>query len=205
MFAAFGIVCGLMEARATGRGQIVDAAMLDGSTLLMSQFFGFLAEGTWAEKRGSNILDGGAPWYRTYETADGRYLAVGAFEARFWENFLVGLGLEPARMADRAERANWEALTDTIAEIIKSRPVAHWSDVFAMLDACVTPVLSMREGMQQPHMRERGIVIDWNGVLQPAPAPRFSETPGALQATREFDSATSVLDVWERDPGPCQS
>lgn len=196
MMAAFGIVCALLEARASGRGQVVDTAMVDGSALLMAQFYGFLAEGSWAEKRASNILDGGAPWYRTYETSDGRHLAVGAFEQRFWNNFLSGLGIDAGCVPDRSDRVNWPGISAIIAERVLSKPLDHWSSVFAQVDACATPVLSLSEGIGHDHLRTRGVIVTHQGVAQPAPAPRLSLSPAAIQPACQLASAADAMGIW---------
>ena len=197
MFAAFGIVSALLAVRSGGRGQVIDAAMIDGSTLLMAQFYGFLAEGSWQEKRAGNILDGGAPWYRTYEASDGGYLAVGAFEGRFWDAFIAGLGLDATTLPERSDRANWPALCERIGAVVASRPLEHWTEAFAGVDACAGPVLTLHEGMRQPQMRERGVIVDWQGVAQPAPAPRFGGTPAAIQPTRVSSTASDMLARWK--------
>lgn len=197
MFLAFGVVCALLHARATGQGQVVDAAMADGASTLMAQYYGFLAQGSWLTERGKNILDGGAPWYGTYETADGRHIAAGAFEDRFWLLFLQRLGLDPATLPGREERANWPALRERIAAVVKARPLAHWCAVFEGSDACVTPVLTLREAHAHPHHRERGTFATVDGLLQPSPAPRFSRTPGRIRTDLacEADVAT-ILAEW---------
>ena len=201
MFAAFGIACALLDASTSGKGQVIDAAMVDGSTLLMAQFYGFLAEGSWSEQRGDNILDGGAPWYRTYGTADGRYLAVGAFEQRFWDNFLAGLGLDATTLPERSDRGNWRSIGVTIEAVIKTRTLDVWTKIFTGLDACAGPVLGLREGMRQPHMRARGVVVERDGLWQPAPAPRLGRTPAAIGATRMHADAAAALDAWTGTSG----
>ncbi|WP_291977070.1 MULTISPECIES: CaiB/BaiF CoA-transferase family protein [unclassified Chelatococcus] len=197
MFLAFGVACALLHARATGQGQVVDAAMVDGASALMAQFYGFLAQGSWLTERGQNILDGGAPWYGTYETADGRHIAAGAFEGRFWLMFLEGLGLDAATLPPREERTHWPALRARIAAVIKAQPLAHWQEVFDGSDACVMPVLTLNEAHTHPHLVERGTFGTVDGLLQPSPAPRFSRTPGQIQTglARDTDAAT-ILAEW---------
>lgn len=197
MFLAFGVACALLHARATGQGQVVDAAMVDGASALMAQFYGFMAQGSWLAERGRNILDGGAPWYGTYETADGRHIAAGAFEGRFWQMFVQGLGLDPATLPPREERANWPGLRATIAAAVKAKSLAHWRVIFDGSDACVMPVLTLAEAHNHPHHLERETFATVNGLLQPSPAPRFSRTPGQIQGdlARACDSAT-ILAEW---------
>jgi len=182
MLLAFGIACGVIEARASGRGQVVDAAMIDGAALLATMFSGFMASGLWRDARGSNILDGGAPWYDTYETRDGGHVAVGAIEAKFYAELLARLGLDAALAATQHDRRTWPALRATLAARFREKTRDEWSAVFASADACVAPVLTFAESRAHPQVVARGGAIEIGGVAQPAPAPRFARTPGA--ATR---------------------
>jgi len=182
MLLAFGIACGVIEARASGRGQVVDAAMIDGAALLATMFSGFMASGIWHDARGSNILDGGAPWYDTYETRDGGHVAVGAIEAKFYAELLARLGLDAALAATQHDRRTWPALRATLAARFREKTRDEWSAVFAGADACVAPVLTFAESRAHPQVVARTGAIEIGGVAQPAPAPRFARTPGA--ATR---------------------
>ena len=182
MLLAFGIACGVIEARASGRGQVVDAAMVDGAALLAAMFSGFLASGIWRETRGTNILDAGAPWYDTYETRDGKHVAVGAIEAKFYAELLARLGLDASLAATQHDRRTWPALRAALAERFGEKTRDEWSAVFAGVDACVAPVLTFAESRAHPQVVARGGAIEIGGVAQPAPAPRFARTPGA--ATR---------------------
>ena len=182
MLLAFGIACGVIEARASGRGQVVDAAMVDGAALLAAMFSGFLASGIWRETRGTNILDAGAPWYDTYETRDGKHVAVGAIEAKFYAELLARLGLDGSLAATQHDRRTWPALRAALAERFGEKTRDEWSAVFAGVDACVAPVLTFAESRAHPQVVARGGAIEIGGVAQPAPAPRFARTPGA--ATR---------------------
>ena len=182
MLLAFGIACGVIEARASGRGQVVDAAMVDGAALLAAMFSGFLASGIWRETRGTNILDAGAPWYDTYETRDGKHVAVGAIEAKFYAELLARLGLDGSLAATQHDRRTWPALRAALAERFREKTRDQWSAVFAGVDACVAPVLTFAESRAHPQVVARGGAIEIGGVAQPAPAPRFARTPGA--ATR---------------------
>lgn len=179
MFLALGVLCALLEARSSGQGQVVDAAMTDGSASLMSLFTGLMARGRWTLERGVNMLDGGAPYYGTYETADGRHVAVGALEEPFWLALLSGLGLDAKAMPSRNDHTQWPAIRTILEAAFRSRPRDAWASLFAFTDACVTPVLNLAEAAGHPHNQARQTFIEIDGVVQPAPAPRFSRTPSA--------------------------
>ncbi len=171
MMLAFGVVCGILEARQSGRGQVVDAAMTDGSALLMSMMYGMHAAGTWSNQREANLVDGGKHFYDTYECADGKWIAVGAIEPHFFAVLLEKLGLASA---DRAR----------LAALFKTKSRDEWATHFADSDACVAPVLDLDEAPRHPHNVARGTFVEVDGVIQPAPAPRFSRTPGAVRSNR---------------------
>ena len=180
LMLAFGVLAAVLHARSSGQGQVVDCAMTEGSSLLMSMMWGFKGAGLWSPERGTNIIDTGAHFYDTYETLDGGYLAVGPVEPQFYARFRQGLGLEgneafDAQMSPRA----WPALTDRLADIFRTRTRDDWCAVFEGLDACVTPVLSLDEAPHHPHNVAREAFIAVDGVMQPAPAPRYSLTPCA--------------------------
>lgn len=179
MLLAFGIACGIIEARSSGRGQVVDAAMLDGASLLATMFSGLLASKQWSEMRGENVLDSGAPWYDTYATKDGRHIAIGAIEPKFYAELLKRMGLEAASLPAQNERAHWPELRRTFAAAFLSKTREEWCDVFDGSDACFAPVLSFSEARRHPHAGARAAYVDLGGVVQPAPAPRFTRTPGA--------------------------
>jgi alpha-methylacyl-CoA racemase len=176
MFLAFGVVCALLEAQRSGKGQVVDAAMVDGSATLMALMFGMYAQGTWKDERGVNVLDTGAPWYDTYATKDGKWLAVGAIERRFYEAFVERLGLKLADLPKQHDRSGWPELRRRFAEAIAAKTRDAWETIFAGSDACVAPVLALGEVAQHPHNAARGTFVTRDGVLQPAPTPRFSRT-----------------------------
>jgi alpha-methylacyl-CoA racemase len=176
MFLAFGVVCALLEAQRSGKGQVVDAAMVDGSATLMALMYGMFAQGTWKDERGVNVLDTGAPWYDTYQTKDGKWLSVGAIEARFYEEFVERLGLKMAELPKQHDRSGWADLKRRFAETIKSKTRDEWEQVFAGSDACVAPILTLGEVADHPHNVARATFSRRDGVLQPAPAPRFSRT-----------------------------
>ena len=182
MMLAFGIACGIIEARQSGRGQVVDAAMIDGASSLAAMFHGMIASQRWTESRASNFLDSGAPWYDVYSTKDDRWLAVGAIEPPFYRALLRGLGLEgDAALPMQMDRAQWPKLRERFAAAFAGKTSDEWMAVFEGTDGCVAPVLSFTEARSHPHAVARDAFIDVGGVPQPAPAPRFDRTPGAVQ------------------------
>ena len=179
MMLAFGIACGIIEAKTSGRGQVVDAAMVDGASTLAAMFHGMIASGRLSEQRATNVLDSGAPWYDTYRTRDERYLAVGAIEPHFYKALLRGLGLEgDASLPGQNDSKGWPELRVRFADVIATRTSDEWMSVFEGTDACVAPVLSFSEAPRHPHAVARKAFIELGGVVQPAPAPRFERTPG---------------------------
>ncbi|MBC2876876.1 MULTISPECIES: CaiB/BaiF CoA transferase family protein [Streptomyces] len=181
LYLVVGVLSALLHARATGTGQVVDAAIVDGTAHLTAMLHGMLAAGAWQDRRGGNLLDGGAPFYGVYETSDGGHMAVGALEPRFYGEFVRLLGIEGAEAAGRDDPGRWGELRDLVAERFRGRTRAEWTAVFEGTDACVAPVLSLREAPGHPHLAARGTFADRDGVVQPAPAPRFSATPGSLR------------------------
>jgi alpha-methylacyl-CoA racemase len=176
MLLVTGVLAALWERSRSGRGQVVDAAMVDGVGVLLHMAWSLRGLGAWSDERGANLLDGGAPFYDTYECADGRYVAVGAIEGRFYEHLLDGLGLSREDVPDRRDRATWPALRALFARAFAAKPRDEWARIFAGTDACVTPVLRFDEVAGHPHAAARGAIIDVDGVAQAAPAPRFSRT-----------------------------
>jgi alpha-methylacyl-CoA racemase len=176
MYLVVGVLAALLESRTSGRGQVVDAAIVDGTAHLSTMLLGMLAGGLWQDERGVNVLDTGVPWYDVYETADGGHLAVGALEPQFYAELLDRLGLTDVAPS----REDPVALRALLTETIRSRTRDEWTAVFAGSDACVAPVLSYAEAREHPHLRARGTYVESHGIVQPAPAPRFSRTPGAL-------------------------
>lgn len=182
LLLAFGMLAALLEARTTGQGQVVDAAIVDGVASLMTIIYQFDAHGWMTSERGTNAFDSGAPYYDVYVCADGRYLSVGAVEHRFYEQLLSALGPNAAELPPRDDRASWPLLKARIAEVIATRTQAQWCETLAdQTEICVAPVLTMHEAPEDPHLRARGTFIEVGGVRQPAPAPRFSRTPGRVQ------------------------
>ena len=176
MFLLVGILAALWERQSSGKGQVVDAAMVDGSSVLVQMMWQMRSSGMWTDVRGTNMLDGGAPYYDTYECADGRYVAVGAIEPQFYAALLAGLGLDAATLPGQNDAARWPELRAVLTETFAGRDRDHWAKVFADSDACVTPVLAFGEVQTEPHITERNTFYEVNGGLQPLPAPRFSRT-----------------------------
>jgi alpha-methylacyl-CoA racemase len=181
MLSAFGVLAGVINARATGVGQIVDAAMVDGSALLMTSHHGFVADGWWdGASRAANLLDGAAPFYTTYRTLDGGHVAVGALEPQFYEALIEGLSLEKTELPHQLDREKWPELRGIFSGVFASRTRDDWERHFEGTDACVAPVLSMIEAATHPHNVHRSTFVAPGGVNQPAPTPRFSHTPSAI-------------------------
>jgi alpha-methylacyl-CoA racemase len=198
MFLVAGVLAALWEAGRSGRGQVVDAAVVDGTSSLTALLHGLIAAGAWSGGRGQNLLDSGAPYYDAYETADGEYVAVGALEPAFYGQLLQGLGLDPAEVPDRADPAQWPALRATFTERFAGRTRSEWVAVFEGTDACVAPVLSPSAAPDHPHLRERATYVVVDGVTQPAPAPRFSRTEArlGLPPARTGQHSRAALAAW---------
>jgi len=180
MFLAFGVACALVETRGSGRGQVVDAAMTDGASLLMAMTYSLKARGRWRAERQANLLDGGAPFYGVYRCADGKWVAVGALEPQFFAALVDKLGLESGAFADRWNPRAWPAIRARLEAAFAERSRDEWSALFAGSDACVAPVLDVAEAPRHPHNLARRTFVDVGGAPQPAPAPRFSRTPAEI-------------------------
>jgi crotonobetainyl-CoA:carnitine CoA-transferase CaiB-like acyl-CoA transferase len=204
MLLLVGVLAALYERQRSGRGQVIDAAMVDGVALLASMVHALAAADSWdLERPGTNLLDTGAPFYDVYRTADDRFVAVGALEPRFYRALLAGLGLAEDAAPDRDDRAQWPALRALLAARFGAGSRAHWEQVFAGTEACVAPVLTFAEAHRHPHLRARGTYPTVAGSAQPAPAPRFSRTPGAV-APQSLDP-DRLLDRWGLgEPGPAR-
>ncbi|MGW6570875.1 CaiB/BaiF CoA transferase family protein [Streptomyces sp. NPDC054945] len=198
LYLVIGVLAALHHARATGAGQVVDAAIVDGTAHLTAMIHGMMAAGGWQDRRGANLLDGGCPFYGTYETSDGLYMAVGALEQQFYDTFVALLGIQDQAPA-RKDLARWGELREVVAARFRTRTRAEWTAVFDGSDACVAPVLSLREAPDHPHLAARGTFTDFGGIVQPAPAPRFSTTPGALTTGPALPGAhtESVAADWD--------
>lgn len=197
MFLLVGILSALWERQSSGKGQVVDAAMIDGSSVLVQMMWQMRASGMWSDARGTNLLDGGAPYYDTYECADGRYVAVGAIEPQFYAALLTGLGLQGADLPGQNDVSRWPELRAALTQTFAAHDRDHWAKVFAESDACVTPVLAFGEVQTEPHITERDTFYEVNGGLQPLPAPRFSRTaPETPLAAAPVVDAEAVLKDW---------
>lgn len=202
MLVLVGILAALWERTRSGRGQVVDAAMIDGVTLLSQMFWAFRGVGAWTDERGVNLLDGGAPYYDTYECSDGRHLAVGALESRFWAVLLAGLEIDQEHFPDRDDPANWPAIRKRLTTVFAEKTRDEWAAIFAGTDACVSPVLAFGEASAHPHVAARNTVIDIAGVPQAAPAPRFSRTPATTPTPppRVGEHTAEVIAEWTAPP-----
>lgn len=198
LYLAMGLLAGIIEARTSGKGQVVDCAMIDGAASLMTMFYGMKAAGIWTAERDANLLDGGAHFYDTYECADGKWLAVGAIEPQFHALLVKGLGLPADVFQAQMSRDQWPDYSRRVAEVIRTRTQDEWMKVFDGTDACVAPVLSMDEAPKHPHNAERKTFVEAFGVTQPGPAPRFSRTAGAVGGAPALAGKQSedVLKAW---------
>jgi alpha-methylacyl-CoA racemase len=181
MYLAFGIACALLEAGRSGRGQVVDAAMVDGAASLATAIFGLRAAALWSDARGENVLDSGAPWYDVYETKDGRHVAIGSIEAKFYRELLRLTGLAGEALPAQHDRAGWTALRARLTRAFREKTRDEWCALMEGSDVCFAPVLTMGEAPAHPHNRARGTFVEVDGVVQPAPAPRFSRSKPAIQ------------------------
>ena len=199
MLLVVGVLSALWEAQRSGVGQVVDAAMVDGVSLLAQMMWGLRSQGLWTDGREENVLDGHAPFYDTYTCADGRHVAVGALEPQFYAAFLAGLGLDGQELPAQYDRNGWPVLRARFAEVFATRTRDEWAEVFAGTDACVTPVLAFGEVAEHPHLAARATIVERDGVPQAAPAPRFSRTPASTPAGPTApESVEQVLTDWAR-------
>ncbi|RLV70884.1 Fatty acid-CoA racemase [Streptomyces sp. CBMAI 2042] len=207
LYLVVGVLAALQHARTPdGAGQVVDAAIVDGAAHLASMIHGMLAAGSWQDRRGANLLDGGCPFYGTYATSDGGHMAVGPLEGRFYDEFIGLLGLADA-FPDRWELARWDELRAAVTERFATRTRAEWTETFEGTDACVAPVLSLREAPHHPHLAARSTFVEHSGITQPAPAPRFSATPvsvrsGPAQPGADTEAVAADWDVPALWPTP---
>lgn len=198
VYLALGVVAALLEAQRSGKGQVIDVAMVDGAASLMAAIYGLRAAGRWSDQRGENILDTGAHYYNVYETSDGEYIAVGSIEPKFYAELLRLAGLNHEELPRQNERTAWPALTERLADIFRTKTRAEWCRIMEGSEVCFAPVLSMQEAPGHPHNRERGTFVEVEGVVQPAPAPRFSRTPSAIQRppARPGEHTEEALREW---------
>lgn len=199
LLLAFGIVCALYEARESGRGQVVDAAMVDGAAALMAMFYGMRAAGFWTDQRQNNLLDGGAHFYDTYETKDNKYVCVGSIEPQFYSLLIKHTGLEnDPDFEDQMDQSKWSVCKDKIKAVFKTKTRDEWCEIMEGTDVCFAPVLTLDEAPRHPHNIERKTFVEIDGVVQPAPAPRFSRTVPEIQKPASADCADTeqVLRDW---------
>jgi alpha-methylacyl-CoA racemase len=201
MLLAFGVAAALLEAGRSGRGQVVDAAMVEGASLLAAMFAGLLKEKQWTETRGANILDTGAPWYDVYETKDGRHVSIGSIEPRFFDELLLRLEIDRGKFPAQNDRARWGEMRAAFEKTFKAKTRDDWSRAFEGSDACFAPVLSFSEAQTHPHNRARQSFVTVAGVEQPAPAPRFSRTPPAVRGAppERGEGGAEALASWGFD------
>ena len=181
MFLITGLLAGIIHARATGQGQVVDAGMTDGASYLMTLFYGMHAAGTWEDRRRANIIDGGAPFYDTYRCADGNWISIGSMEPQFYALLLEKTGVGERLTQPQMDRESWPDMQQVLRDIFATRTRQQWCDLLENTDVCFAPVLSLTEAPKHPHNVARETFVEVSGVVQPAPAPRFSATPGAIQ------------------------
>lgn len=189
MLLAYGMVCALLQTQRSGKGQVIDAAMTDGSALLMAMFSSFQAAGQFTSERGTHMLDGGAHFYDTYETKDGRHVSIGAIEPQFYALLLEKTGADKTTFAPQMAREQWPTLKIKLAGLIKTKTQAEWCSILEGTDACFAPILSLEEAPSHPHNQARNTYINVGGMIQPAPAPRFSETPAQAPAPAKMPGA----------------
>jgi alpha-methylacyl-CoA racemase len=181
LYLAFGVLAGVIQARATGTGQVVDCAMSDGAASLMAMFYGFTAAGSWKDERRKNMLDGGAHFYDTYQCKDGKWVSIGSIEPQFYALLLEKTGVDKAEFEAQMDRDGWDSLRGKLAAVFKTKTRDEWDQIMGGSDVCVGPVLTLAEAPEHPHNVARKTFVEVDGVVQPAPAPRFSATPGAIQ------------------------
>jgi alpha-methylacyl-CoA racemase len=181
MLLALGIAAALVETGRSGQGQVIDAAMVDGAALLMTMVHSLRAMGIWADERGTNLLDTGAPFYDVYETADGQYVSIGSIESQFYDQLLELTGLKGEELPWQHDKAQWPAFKVRMAQVFKTKTRDEWCEIMEGSDVCFAPVLSIAEAPQHPHNVHRGTFVEQQGIVQPGPAPRFSRTPAEIQ------------------------
>ena len=198
MFLAVGVLSAILEARSSGKGQVVDVAMTEGSAYLALGCFGLAWAGHWSEERESNIIDGGAPFWRCYETRDGKFVSVGAIEPKFYKVLVEKLGLDPASLPDQLDRKSWPEVRERFAAAFKQKTREEWCRIMDGSDACFAPVLSFGEASEHPHNKARKSFVEVDGIVQPGPAPRFSRTPASIKGgPPDFGAQTEqALAAW---------
>jgi len=198
LYLAMGVLAGVISARSTGQGQVIDCSMVEGSASLMTMMYAALASGAWTEKRGANRTDGGAHYYQVYETRDGEHISVGSIEPQFYALLLQHTGLEGEPLPEQADRAHWPEMQQRLARIFKRKTRAEWTEIMEQTDICFAPVLRMSEALTHPHNLHRESFVEIDGIPQPAPAPRFSGTPTEVQRppARIGEHTDAILKDW---------
>jgi alpha-methylacyl-CoA racemase len=202
LYLAFGLLAGVIHARASGQGQVVDCAMSDGAASLMAMFYGFKASGAWSSERRANLLDGGAHFYDTYRCADGKWISIASIEPQFYALLLEKTGLSDPEFHAQMDRSAWPKLRERLADVIGRKTRDAWCEIMDATDVCFAPILDLDEAPKHPHNQARKTFIDIDGVVQPAPAPRFSATPGAIAGPPPAIGAhtRSALESWGLTP-----
>jgi alpha-methylacyl-CoA racemase len=196
LYLAFGVVCALLEAQRSGKGQVVDVAMTDGAASLMSMFYAMTASGMWKDDRASNLLDSGAHFYDTYETKDGKFVALGSIEPQFYKELMEKTGITDPAFAAQMDRNAWPALKEKLAAVIRTKTRDEWDAIMQGSDVCYAPVLSITEAPKHPHNAARRTFVEIDGVVQPAPAPRFSRTIAQVQGPPQAPDNAASLAAW---------
>ncbi|HUB84926.1 MAG TPA: CaiB/BaiF CoA-transferase family protein, partial [Rhizomicrobium sp.] len=204
LYLAFGVACGIIEAKTSGKGQVVDAAMTDGAASLMTMFYGMMASGFWQDKRGSNLLDSGTHFYDTYETKDGKFVSIGSIEPQFYQLLLQKTGIADPAFTAQMDRDAWPALSEKLAAVIKTKTRDEWDAIMLGSDVCYAPVLSLSEAPKHPHNVARKTFVEVGGVTQPAPAPRFSRTVPEVKPVTPIDNE-GALAGWGFSKGDIES
>ena len=202
LYLALGVVAGLLEAHKSGKGQVIDAAMVDGAASLMTAIYGMHGSGFWSDQRGENVLDTGAHYYEVYETSDGKHVAIGSIETKFYQELLELSGLKGEELAPQNDRKAWPKMKERLKALFRTKTRDEWCRIMEGSDVCFAPVLSMAEAPHHPHNQHRGTFVERDGVVQPAPAPRFSRTPSAIQRppARTGEHTQEALRDWGFSP-----
>lgn len=205
LYLAFGVVCALLEAQKSGKGQVIDVAMTDGAASLMTMFYAMIASGMWKDERASNLLDSGAHFYDTYETKDGKFVALGSIEPQFYKELMEKTGITDPAFAAQMDRTAWPSLKEKLAAVIKTKTRDEWDAIMQGSDVCYAPVMSIAEAPKHPHNAARKTFIELDGIVQPAPAPRFSRTVAEVQGPPEGADNNAALAAWGFSQGEIEA